>query len=156
MLKIRTATARDLPELLGWLKAEREETGAGFYCNKSVIEKSFERGEGLCAVEIGNILGFAVIQMFSEGGDIHIIETHPSARRQRIGAQLLEEAITVLRGQGANYVDVECTSLEGEALCRRHGFEDYVDPRNYSSPDAPPQLRLYLSDWRPPERLPWA
>jgi ribosomal protein S18 acetylase RimI-like enzyme len=146
----------DLPELLGWLKEERDKTGEGFYCNKNVIENSFKRDEGLCAIENGRIVGFAVIQMFSKGGDVHIVEAHPSARRQRIGSQLLDEAIAVLRGQGAHYVDVECTSPEGEALCRKHGFEDYIDPRNHRSPYANPKLRLYLSDWRPPVRLPWA
>lgn len=156
MAQVRPATATDLPEVLGWLKEEREATGEGFYCNKEVIENSFARGEGLCAIENGSIVGFAVIQMFSDGGDVHIIEAHPSARLQRIGTQLLQAAVEVLRGQGAHYIDVECTSPEGETLCRRHGFEDYVDPRNYRSPSANPKLRLYLSDWRPPVRLPWA
>jgi len=156
MAQVRPATKMDLAEILGWLKEERDATGEGFYCNKEVIERSFARGEGLCAIKNGTIVGFAVIQMFSEGGDVHIIEAHPSARRQRLGTQLLEAAIEVLCGQGANYIGVECTSPEGEALCRRRGFEDYVDPRNYRSPFANPKLRLYLSDWCPPVRLPWA
>jgi GNAT superfamily N-acetyltransferase len=153
--QVRPATVTDLAEVLGWLKEERDATGEGFYCNKEVIEKSFRRGEGLCAFQSGTIVGFAVIQMFSEGGDIQIIEAHPSARRQRIGMQLLEASVDVLRDQGAHYIDVECTSPEGEALCRRRGFEGYVDPRNYQSPFANPTLRLYLSDWRPPVRRPW-
>lgn len=141
MAQVRTGTVNDLAEILGWLKQERDETeGEGFYCNKNVIENSFARGEGLCAIENGRILGFAVIQMFTEGGDVQIIEAQPSARRQRIGSQLLQGAIAVLRGQGAHYVDVECTSPEGEALCRRHGFEDYADPRNYRRPFDNPKL----------------
>lgn len=156
MAQVRPASAIDLPELLGWLKEERDETGEGFYCNKEVIETSFACGEGLCVVQNGRIVGFAVIQMFSEGGAVHIIESHPRARRQRIGSQLLQAAIEVLRSQGAHYVDVECTSPEGEALCRRHGFEDYADPRNQRRPFENPKLRIYLSEWRPPVRLPWA
>lgn len=156
MAQIRAATLMDLPELLVWLKEERDETGEGFYCNKEVIEKSFRRDEGLCAIWNGRIVGFAVFQMFSDGGGVQIVEAHPSARRQQIGSQLLKAAIDVLRCHGAHYVDVECTSAEGEALCRRHGFEDYVDPRNERRPFDNPTLRLYLSDWRPPARHPWA
>ena len=156
MTQVRPATVTDLPEVLGWLNEERDETGEGFYCNKEVIESSFARDEGLCAIENGKIVGFAVIQMFSDGGHVQIIEAHPSARRRRIGTHLLEAAIDVLRGQGSHSIDVACTSPEGEALCRRRGFQDYVDPRNYRSPFANPKLRLYLSDWRPPVRLPWA
>lgn len=156
MVKVRVATLEDLPEILAWLKEEREQTGDGFYCNKVVIENCIAGGDGLCAIDNSKIVGFAVFQMLGEGGDVHIIETHPSARRQRIGSQLLRESIDALRKRGAHYVSVECTSAGGEALCRGQGFEDYIDPRNQPRPDDTPKLRLYLSDWRPPVRLPWA
>jgi ribosomal protein S18 acetylase RimI-like enzyme len=156
MAKTRVATLEDLPELLVWLKEEREQTDEGFYSNKEVIESCIRRGEGLCAIENSRILGFAVFQMFSEGGEVHIIEAHPAARRRRIGSQLLQASIETLRNRGAHYVSAECTSAEGEALCRGQGFEDYVDPRNQPRPFDNPKLRLYLSDWRPPERQPWA
>ena len=87
--------------------------------------------------------------MLTDGGNVHIIEVEPSARGQGLGSQLLLAAVEVLRGLGAKYVQVECTSEEGEALCRRHGFEDYVDLRNYRSEWDNPLLRLYLSAWRP-------
>lgn len=156
MALIRSATLEDFPELLAWLKEEEDQAGGGFYCNRSVIENCFARGEGLCAIVNQRIMGFSVFQFFGESGDVHIIETHPSARRQGIGSQLLLAAIEVLRGQRAHYVDVECTSAEGEALCRKHGFEDFVDPINKQRAFDNPMLRLYLSDWRPPVRHPWA
>lgn len=157
MVSIKLANPHFFPEILEWLKAERDQGGAGFYCNRHIIEKSFASGEGLCAFVGGRIVGFAVFQMYADGGDVHIIEVEPLSRRLGLGSQLLLAAVEALRGLGANYVDVECTSLEGEALCRRHGFEDYVDPRNYRSEADNPLLRLYLSEWRPrPSNLEWA
>ena len=156
MVSIEPANTHQVEEVLGWLKAEKEQSGTGFYCNRNAIEKSFSSGEGLCAIAEGRIIGFAVFQMFTDGGVVHIIEVEPSSRGQGLGSQLLLAAVEVLRGLGANYVNVECTSAEGEALCRRHGFEDYVDPRNYRSEWDNPLLRLYLSEWRPQPRNPWA
>lgn len=149
MASIEPANTQHYAEVLAWLKAEEEQGGTGFYCNRNVIEKSFASGEGLCAIADGKVIGFAVFQMYTDGGDIHIIEVEPLARGQGLGSQLLLAAIEALRGLGAKYVHVECTSAEGEALCRRYGFEDYIDPRNYRSEWDNPLLRLYLSEWRP-------
>jgi len=147
VVSIEPANTHHFAEVLKWLEAEKAQGGTGFYCNRSIIEKSFASGQGLCAVTEGNIVGFAIFQMFTDGGDIHIIEIEPSARCQGLGSQLLLAAVEVLRKLGAKYVHVECTSTEGEALCRRHGFEDYVDPCNYQNKWDDPQLRLYLSEW---------
>ena len=146
MVSIEPANTHHIAEVLGWLKAEKEQGGTGFYCNRNVIEKSFTSGDGLCAIAEGKIIGFAVFQMFTHGGDVHIVEVEPSSRRQGLGSKLLLAAVEVLRVRGANYVDVECTSEEGEVLCRLHGFEDHVDPRNYRSEWDNPLLRLYLSE----------
>jgi GNAT superfamily N-acetyltransferase len=155
VVKLRAGKASDLPELLSWLKEERDQTGEGFYCNKTVIERCFERGDVLCAINDGRILGFAALQFYGESGAIHMVEAHPSERRRRIGSALLKAAVDMLRGRGALCVDVECSTPQGEALCRKHGFEPYVDdPRN--APADNPTLRLYLSDRRPPVRCPWA
>ncbi|QND69564.1 hypothetical protein HB777_38870 (plasmid) [Mesorhizobium loti] len=35
---IRKASEDDFQKIMDWLRAEREETGEGFYCNRSVIE----------------------------------------------------------------------------------------------------------------------
>lgn len=156
MVSIEPANPYHFAEVLAWLKTEKEQGKSGFYCNRNVIEKSFSSGEGLCAIAGGRVIGFAVFQMFTDGGDINIIEVEPSARGQGLGSQLLLSAVGELRELGAKYVDVECTSAEGEALCRRHGFEDYVDPRNYRSEWHNPLLRLYLFEWRPRPSNPWA
>lgn len=156
MVSIEIANPRHIPGVLEWLKAEEEHAGTGFYCNRGIIAASFASGEGLCAIAEGRIVGFAVFQMFTDGGDVQIVEVEPSARRQGLGSQLLLAAVDSLRRLGAQYVDVECTSAEGKVLCLRHGFEDYVDPRNHRSEWANPLLRLYLSEWRPPPRHSWA
>jgi GNAT superfamily N-acetyltransferase len=156
VVEIQIATPSHLPEVLEWLRVEDEQTGSGFYCNRNVVENSFADGDGLCATAEGEVVGFVVLQMFAEGGDVHIVEVMPTARRQGLGSQLLLAAVEVLRQRGAKYVDVECTSAEGERLCRPHGFEDYADPWNHRGDWDNPTLRLYLSDWRPKARHPWS
>ncbi|BAL97214.1 GNAT family N-acetyltransferase [Rubrivivax gelatinosus] len=156
MIEIQPATSDHLPDVLEWLKAEEEDSGTGFYCNRNVIAKSFARGEGLCAFSEGRIVGFAIFQMFTDSGDVHIVEVKPGARGQGLGSRLLLASIETLRNAGAKYIDVECTSEEGEMLCKRRGFEDYMDPRNQRNEWDNPTLRLYLSDWRPPAPHPWA
>ena len=156
VVSIEPANTSHFAEVLAWLKTEEEQGGTGFYCNRNVIEKSFASGEGLCAIAEGKIIGFAVFQMFTDGGDVHIIEVEPSARGQGLGSQLLLAAVATLRGLGAKYIHVECASAEGEALCRGHGFETYVDPRNDRREWDNPLLRLYLSEWRPRPPNPWA
>ena len=156
MTKIQTAASRDLPEVVQWLKDEEDEAGEGLYCNRNVISRSFEAGEALCAVEENQIVGFVIFQMFIDGGDVNIVEVKPSARRRGLGHQLLDAAVNHLRKQGAKYVDAECTSQEGEILCRSHGFEDYVDPRNQRNEWDNPTLRRYLLSWRPKPPHPWA
>jgi ribosomal protein S18 acetylase RimI-like enzyme len=138
------------------LKTEDVATGEGFYCNRNVVTQAFLEGSGICALIDGASVGFSVFQMYDDGGDIHIVEVHPGFRGRGIGGQLLEATVERLRKLGAQYVDVECTSRGGEALCRRHGFEDYVDPNNYRNEWDDPELRRYLSDWRPPVRSPWS
>jgi predicted GNAT family acetyltransferase len=88
--------------------------------------------------------------MFADGGAVHIVEVKPTARGQGFGSTLILAAVDALRKSGAKYVDAECTSQEGEALCRRHGFVDYLDLRNHRNEWDNPTLRLYLSTWRPP------
>ena len=149
MTQIQPATSRDVPEVLQWLKAEKDEGGNGFYCNRKTIAKSFEAEQGLCAVEQNQIVGFVIFQMFTDGGNVDIVEVKPTARRRRLGYQLLSAAVNYLREKGAKYVDAECFSTEGEALCRGYGFEDYADPRNYRDECDNVNLRLYLGSWRP-------
>jgi len=155
VVNIQPARPDHLDEIIAWLRAEDELTGEGFYCNRNVISSLFLEGDGLCAISGESIVGFAVFQMFSEGGNVQIIEVQPLFRGHGIGSVLLLAAVDVLRCRSAHYVDVECTSPAGEALCRRHGFETYTDPKNYRSQWDNPTLRLYLSEWRPAPKSLW-
>lgn len=156
VISIKPADTNDFAEVLAWLKAENERDGTGFYCNRKVIADSFDSGEGLCAILEGKIIGFAVFQMLTDGGDVHIIEVEPSFRGRGVGSELLLAAVQELRSLGAKYIHGECISAEGEALFRSHGFESYIDPHNYRCEWDNQLLRLYLSEWRPQPHNPWA
>lgn len=52
-------TNKQLDEIEGWLKAERQKTGEGFYCNWNVIKHSFEKNR-LLTISLNNkTVGFA-------------------------------------------------------------------------------------------------
>ena len=146
-LQIVNGTKRELPQVLSWLKQEDAETGEGFYCNRDVIARSFLAGSALCTLLDGQVVGFAVYYLALPGSGVSIVEVRPQCRKRGVGAHTLSAAVQRLKSLGAEYVHAECTSTEGEALCRAHGFQTYVDPRNYRSPHASPELRLVL---RPP------
>lgn len=156
VITIEQANTRFFPEVLAWLAAEKERGETGFYCNRGVIEKSFSSGQGLCAFIDGRVVGFVVFNRHGDGGDIDIIEIDAPCRGLGVASQLLLAATKTLCELGANYVDVECTSPEGEALCRKHSFLDYVDPRNHRNEWENPLLRRYFTDWRPQPPNPWA
>ncbi|MGD9758824.1 GNAT family N-acetyltransferase [Comamonas testosteroni] len=149
------AAERHLGEVLAWLEAEKSSAGGGFYCNRDVIARRFNQGSGICAFLNGSIVAFCVFWFHKLEAGIDIIEVHPQFRRQSIGSQLMSETVEQLRSMNARFIDVECTSQEGEVLCRANGFEDYTDPINYRSASDNPTLRRYLSDWRPEVKPYW-
>jgi GNAT superfamily N-acetyltransferase len=139
----------ELREVLDWLREEHASTGEGFYCNRNVIAKSFTDGSAICAISKGQVVAFSVYYVSPPCSGISIIEVHPRFRRQGIGALVMAHTIQFLKDRGAEYIDAECTSPEGEALCRAHDFQTYIDPRNYRSEYAPPELRLTLKPQLP-------
>jgi hypothetical protein len=155
-VEVRAGTASDLPELLSWFTEERDQTGEGFYCNKTIIERCFERGDGLCAVARGRILGFAVIQSVGESGAIHIVEhTPPSA------AGALDRSCSRLRSRCCA-CEEPFTSTWSAPRQRARRFPESTASRTTLLPENSrrafdhPTLRLYFSDWRPPVTCPWA
>lgn len=155
-ITLELASEKYLAATLAWLKDEYDELGEGFYCNRKVVSKSFMNGTGFCAVYQGSPVGFTIFDLLIPEGTIYIVEVHPALRRHAIGSQLLASTIEWLRINGVECIDVECTSQAGEALCKKHGFDCYTDPNNYKDEFENPTLRRYLSDWRPPQRSPWA
>lgn len=143
-ITLESASDAHLAHVLAWLKEEADAGNAGFYDNRQTISNLFSRDEGICAIHTGHPVGFVVFQMYSVGSEIHIIEVHPKYRGLGIGSQLLAAARARLQALGAPYIDVACTSPSGEALCRRHGFEEVNLSEAKQDPLGPRHLRHYV------------
>jgi GNAT superfamily N-acetyltransferase len=149
-LRIVDGSQRELPGVLEWLREEDANTSEGFFCNSDVIARSFRDGSSLCALADAHVVAFAVYYIAPPSSGISIIEVHPKYRKRGVGAQMMTATIQRLRSLGAEYVHANCTSTEGEALCRAHGFQTYIHPRNFRSEFATPELRLALTQSAPP------
>lgn len=82
----------------------------------SVIESWFKAGDGLCAVVLGNVVGFAVFQMLGKGA-VHIIEARPGLRHQKVGLQVLwlqSVSSALVKRISGRWMHIQ----RGEALCR--------------------------------------
>jgi hypothetical protein len=58
---VRPGNCDDLVALKHWLKEERAETGEGFYCNWTLIEKSLNDNELFLLGDEADIIGFVVM-----------------------------------------------------------------------------------------------
>jgi GNAT superfamily N-acetyltransferase len=147
--KFATGTAEHLTYVLAWLKQEHETTGEGFYCNASVIQECFAEGKAVCALRDEAVVAFAVFFVVPPTSGVSIIEVHPSYREQGVGRRLMTEVLKRLRRRGAEYVNADCTSKAGEALCLSTGFEPREDRYAHRGAQVIAQLQYRFVPQRP-------
>ena len=137
-------TTRHLEQTLRWLKAEEDDFGTGFYCNRDVIAECFEDGRACCVLAGESVVAFGVYRVFNDESEILIVEVRPEHRGLGYGLALAEKLFAVLASQGAKTVDVECIPATSERFWRARGFADYVDETQRRGPNAGVRLRKVL------------
>lgn len=115
---IRKATKDDLSVVNGWLRAEREETGGGFFCNWSIINRSFQCGRlNVLAVD-GDVVGFVADAINGPA----ILEVRPDARSKGYGRQLAGAAITAAFARDISVLEIDCVSETSVLFWEKMGF----------------------------------
>ena len=115
---MRPAAERDLASIETWLRLEREQTGEGFYCNWSIIEKGFGAGHLFVLGAQGDVLGFVLDAPY--GPDI--LEVRPDARGAGRGRQLAQAAIATAFERGISVIEIDCAPDTSIPFWQKMGF----------------------------------
>lgn len=117
-VEIRLATAADLAEIEAWLRAERNETGEGFYCNWSVIQRGVEYDETFAMLR--NSEAVAVLVDGTAGPDI--LSVRPDLRGTGIGGQFARWLFERALARDYSVLEIECEPRTSVPFWRKHGF----------------------------------
>ncbi len=151
---IRPASHDDLTAILEWLRAEDEQTGEGFYCNRGLIERSLCEDDltVICSDSADSPVGFLL------GTDI--LEVQKDFRGKGYGGLLAEFMIGRERERGEYAVEIECSPVTSIPFWQRMGFTIYAGNRAYlklprviSRPKNLPEVEVTISFF--PESVMW-
>jgi len=96
----------------------------------------------LLAKRDGEPLGFILIRLAADEGEILHFAVRPAHRRLHLGQALLEQAMRILTARGAKrlFLEVEDTNLAAQGLYAQAGFEQAGLRPDYYGPDRPALL----------------
>lgn len=119
---------RDINEILNWLKNDINNNGEGFYCNKDIIEKSFERGN-LITFKNGNenigLVTWNEVDRMLINIDIFVI--HPSYRGLGFGTFYYNAISDFFRSIGFKIVRLFCRPYTSESFWKKIGLTKFPD-----------------------------
>ncbi|MER9336630.1 GNAT family N-acetyltransferase [Mesorhizobium sp. M0293] len=134
---IRKASEDDFQKIMDWLRAEREETGEGFYCNRSVIEDAHADGEMIALIENDMPVAFIAYGLIRNG----ILEVRPDRRDLGYGKALAEDALQrAIDDDRRCILDIECAPWASIPFWEKIGFRIYS--QNYAYMLLPKILKL--------------
>ncbi len=119
---IRPATADDIAAILGIERASfgdpwTEKSFRGLLPRPEVLTRVVERA--------GEVLGYSVTFTAADEAEIANLAVAPAARRQQLGAALLDDLLATLRARGVavTYLEVREGNAAAQALYASRGFE---------------------------------
>ena len=132
-----------LEQITKWLQEEKANTGTGFHCNISVINKAFKDKEAFCVTVKNEAIGFCIVSPRGCTARIEIAEVCPAFRGSGAGRFMVENCLNTLTLRGVQVVDLECKPTESESFWRFMGFcsiPDGVDVNSFSAYNKPIKL----------------
>ena len=124
-LNLLVEIASACPEAAPWSRADFERVVCGEF-------------HGWVAENGNRVVGFIAARVVADEIEILNLAVEPASRRNRIGSQLLEEALERARSAGARrvFLEVRESNRAAQAFYERHGFRFslrrahyYSDPR---------------------------
>ncbi|KAF0215359.1 MAG: hypothetical protein FD174_4156 [Geobacteraceae bacterium] len=111
-----------LEQITSWLREENEDSGCGFYCNITTINKAFADKELVCVTSKNKAIGFAVFTRHRYTARIDIAEICPSHCESGVGRFLVENCIEMFAKRNIQVVDLECAPRSSESFWHNMGF----------------------------------
>jgi GNAT superfamily N-acetyltransferase len=135
-MSVEKATGDDLDAILGWLEREyAEDDGEGFWCNRTIIERSLERGDLWVIRHDGEAVAF---QVSDHAADIACVRK--DRQRQGLGTELFKASLARAIRDDVVVLAGECAPRTSLPFWQKHGFVRYGDMSEW----APITVRLVL------------
>lgn len=130
---LRPAEPGDLPDLV---PLEREAMGAdawGAQVLSPELEGTTAGRHVVVAEDGGETLGYAVLGVVQDTGDVHRVAVATARRRHGVGRLLLDALVAeaVARGCAQLLLEVDATNVGGVALYRGAGFTEVARRAGY-------------------------
>lgn len=127
-------TQSDLKEIEKWLIEEDKTSGKGFYCNWTIIEKSFRNKEFITLNYNNFPIGFLVWSKGEIYAEIDIMEIKPENRNSGIGKYFFNQIADYFKEKGFLAIKLFCSPRESEKFWKKMDFIKFPD-RGYSESD---------------------
>lgn len=149
-IEIGPSTDDDMKFILGWLKAEEDEVGVGFWCNRNIVEECHDEGGLLVLREDGKAVAFQLGMLLRPG----IMEVRLDCRGKGYGRMLVERRIHEAKEKDWCLLHIECTPFTSRPFWERMGFT--VEPlpgnqaymvlaRKFDLPAGLPRVQVRIS-----------
>jgi len=129
-----TPTQFDLETIEKWLIEEDKKFNEGFYCNWTIIEKSFQKNELVTLNFKERPIGFLVWSKGEIYVEIDILEIKPEHRKKGIGQYFFEKISEYFKQKGFLAIKLFCSPRESEKFWIKMGFIKFPK-RGYSESD---------------------
>lgn len=114
----------DINEIMNWLKNERESLEEWFYCNRRVINSSFEENQFIAFQIWWKNIWFAVWSISWKKWMIDIFEISPDYRKKWLWKKFWRQCLHFLKEKGCHNIELECVPTNSQFFWKKLWFID--------------------------------
>jgi GNAT superfamily N-acetyltransferase len=130
MKLITSPTDDHMNQLASWLRAEKVDTGEGFYDNWDTIQLAHSKGEIHVIEQDNTAVALLVFYLSKQYAGMEILSVHPAKRRSGIGIgkYLAKSFMETARAGGIKKLRIQSQPTTSEPFWKKLGFSE--NPRS--------------------------